>query len=69
MLGAVRFRWVTIFLDFPAGAFEPGVAFWREVTGSGLSPLRGTDSEFATLLPATADACLRVQRAAAGPGG
>ena len=69
MLGAVRFRWVTLFLDFPAGAFEPGVAFWREVTGSGLSPRRGADGEFATLLPATGDACLRVQRVGAGSGG
>lgn len=69
MLGAVRFGWVTLFLDFPADAFERGVAFWREVTGSGLSPLRGANGEFATLLPATGDACLRVQRVAAGPGG
>ena len=65
----MRFRWVTIFLDFPADAFEPGVAFWREATGSGLSPLRGASGEFATLLPATGDACLRVQRVGAGPGG
>jgi Glyoxalase-like domain len=65
----VRFRWVTIFLDFTAGAFEPGVAFWQEVTGSSLSPPRGASGEFATLLPATGDAYLRVQRVAAGPGG
>jgi hypothetical protein len=69
MLEAVRFRWVTLFLDFPADAFEPGVAFWREVTGSGVSPPRGADGEFATLLPATGDACLRVQRVRTGPGG
>ena len=69
MLGAVRFRWVTSFLDFPADVFEPGVAFWREVTGSGLSPLRGASGEFATLLPVIGDAYLRVQRAGAGPGG
>jgi hypothetical protein len=69
MLEAMRFRWVTIFLDFPNNAFEPGVAFWREVTRSGLSPLRGAAAEFATLLPATGDAYLRVQRVGAGPGG
>jgi glyoxalase superfamily protein len=65
----MRLRWLTIFLDFPPGAFWPGVAFWREVTGSRLSPLRGTSGEFATLLPPAGDACLRVQRVASGSGG
>jgi Glyoxalase-like domain len=69
MLRAMRFRWVTIFLDIPNNAFERGVTFWREVTGSGLSPLRGAAGEFATLLPARGDAYLRVQRVGAGPGG
>jgi hypothetical protein len=59
---------MTIFLDFPATAFEPGVTFWREVTRSRLSPLRGAADEFATLLPAGGDAYLRVQRVGAGPG-
>lgn len=68
MLGGVSFRWVTIFLDFPAATFEPGVAFWREVTGCGLSPFRGADREFATLLPTTGEAYLRVQRVQAGGG-
>ena len=62
-------RWLTVFLDFPADAFGAGVAFWREVTGSGLSPSRGTDGEFATLLPPSGDAYLRVQRVLEGPGG
>jgi hypothetical protein len=65
----MRFRWLTIFLDFPGDAFGPGVAFWRSVTGSGLSPLRGADGEFATLLPPAGDAYLRVQRVFAGDGG
>jgi glyoxalase superfamily protein len=65
----VTFRWLTLFLDFPAGSFDAGVAFWREVTGSTLSPFRGQDGEFATLLPAAGDACLRVQRIADGSGG
>jgi hypothetical protein len=69
MLSAMRFRWVTIFLDFPNNAFEPGVAFWRAVTESGQSPPRGAAAEFATLLPTTGDAYLRVQRVGAGPGG
>jgi Glyoxalase-like domain len=37
------------------------VAFWREVTESGLSPLRGDSGEFATLRPATGDAFCLVQ--------
>ncbi len=45
------------------------MAFWREVTGSGLSPFRGAAGEFATLLPPDGDACLRVQRTADGSGG
>lgn len=62
-------RWLTIFLDFPAGSFDAGVAFWQAVTGSGLSPARGADGEFATLLPAAGDAYLRVQRIRDGAGG
>ena len=62
-------RWLTIFLDFPAQDFGTGVAFWREITGSGLSPYRGTDGEFATLLPSDGDPWLRVQRVRDGTGG
>jgi hypothetical protein len=66
---AVPVRWLTVFLDFPAGSFDAGVAFWREVTGSGLSPFRGAAGEFATLLPPSGDAYLRVRRIADGSGG
>jgi hypothetical protein len=62
-------RWLTMFLDLPAPAFEPGVAFWREVTGYELSPSRGADGELATLLPPDGDAYLRVRRVADGDGG
>lgn len=65
--GAIR--WLTVFLDFPASGFERGVAFWREVTGYGLSAARGAHGEFATLLPPSGDAYLRVQRLRDGPGG
>lgn len=58
--------WASAFLDFAPGHAEPGVAFWRAVTGYGLSTLRGTDGEFATLLPPQGDPHLRVQRLAAG---
>jgi hypothetical protein len=60
---------VTVFLDFPADTFDAGVAFWREVTGYGLSAARGATGEFATLLPPSGDAYLRVQRLADGAGG
>jgi hypothetical protein len=69
MMGDVTFSWLTVFLDFPAPAFEPGVAFWREVTGYGLSAPRGFQGEFATLLPPSGDAYLRVQRVHDGDGG
>jgi hypothetical protein len=62
-------RWLTVFLDFPAGSFGAGVAFWREVTGYGLSAARGADGEFATLLPPSGDAYLRVQRIRDGAAG
>lgn len=65
----MRLRWLTIFLDFPADSFKAGVTFWGAVTGSGLSAYRGAAAEFATLLPPTGDAYLRVQRVAAGGGG
>lgn len=61
--------WVTAFLDLPAGRDEAGVAFWRAVTGYGLSTVRGEQGEFATLVPPSGDAHLRVQRVGAGPGG
>jgi Glyoxalase-like domain len=66
---AIPVRWLTVFLDFPADSFDAGVAFWREVTGSALSPFRGAAGEFATLLPPSGDAYLRVQRVAGGGGG
>ena len=62
-------RWLTIFFDFPAEVFDLGVSFWREVTGSQLSPYRGPAGEFATLLPSHGDAYLRVQRVREGEGG
>jgi len=58
---------MTIFLDFPAGQFDAGVEFWRRVTGTTLSELRGEHDEFATLLPDQGDAYLRVQRLGSGP--
>jgi hypothetical protein len=62
-------RWLTVFLDFPADSFQAGVAFWQAATGYGLSASRGAAGEFATLLPPSGDAYLRVQRVADGAGG
>lgn len=60
--------WISAFLDFEADGFEDGVAFWQGVTGFSLSPRRGEDEEFATLVPPAGDDYLRVQRLADGPG-
>ena len=65
--GSDVIRWTYAFIDRPRDRFERGVEFWAAVTGTRLSALRGEHSEFATLLPEGADACLKVQ--AVGDGG
>jgi predicted enzyme related to lactoylglutathione lyase len=62
-------RWLTAFFDRPAASFETAVRFWSAVTASALSPPRGEQGEFATLVPPDGDPYLRVQRVRAGPGG
>jgi hypothetical protein len=57
----MRVRWLTAFLDFPSASLARGVQFWQAVTGYGLSPWRGEQDEFATLLPADGGDYLRVQ--------
>jgi ketosteroid isomerase-like protein len=69
MLDGMAFGWLTVFLDFPADAVGAGMAFWQEVTGYRLSVSRGAAGEFATLLPPSGDAYLRVQRLLDGGGG
>ncbi|GIE28205.1 hypothetical protein Ait01nite_012500 [Actinoplanes italicus] len=56
-------RWVTAFLDSPSRVAEP---FWLAVTGWSMSARRG-GGMFATLLPESGDACLRVQVVGDGP--
>ncbi|WP_307872673.1 VOC family protein [Paractinoplanes ovalisporus] len=51
----MRVRWITGFLDSPSRVAE---GFWLAVTGTSLSPRRG---DFATLVPVSGDAYLRVQ--------
>ena len=60
--------WVSAFLDFAPGGFDRGVAFWRGVTGYGLSERRGPAGEFATLVPSAGDDYLRVQALGVGDG-
>ncbi len=58
----MEITWLTAFVDVPADGFEVGADFWRAVTGSRVSELRGEHSEFATLYPPNGDPYLRVQR-------
>ncbi len=61
-------RWMTACLDTPRrgpGA-EAVVDFWQRVTATWLSPRRGQQQQFATLVPAAGDGFLRVQDTEAG---
>jgi len=61
---------VTGFLDTPSAAAPAAEEFWLAVTGTHRSARRGPGGEFATLVPAEGDACLRVQVVgSAAPGG
>lgn len=60
-------HWLTVFIDLPAAVHAPGVEFWRAVTATSLSTVRGTNGEFATLVPAAGDAFMKVQRIESGP--
>ncbi|MEU1475773.1 VOC family protein [Streptomyces sp. NPDC005760] len=63
-------RWTYAFVDRPAPRFAQACDFWVSVTGSRLSEFRGERREFVTLLPpGGADACVKAQAVASGPGG
>ena len=63
-------RWVTAFLDTAEEAAEEAESFWSRVTGYLVSPRRGDRQEFATLLPPSGDAHLKLQRVVqSAPGG
>jgi hypothetical protein len=62
-------RWITAFLDTPAGSAPPTELFWCGLTHTRLSPRRGESGAFATLLPHDGDAFLRVQRTHSGEAG
>lgn len=61
--------WATAFLDSTAADWDRTLAFWQAVTATTLSPFRGPDDEFVTLVPADGDGFLRAQRVRSGPGG
>jgi catechol 2,3-dioxygenase-like lactoylglutathione lyase family enzyme len=54
-------RWIWAFIDRPLERFEQAGTFWTTVTGSRLSPRRGSDKKFATLLPRSGEAALKLQ--------
>lgn len=58
--------WLSAFLDLAPEGHAPGVEFWSAVTGYAVSPPRGVDGEFTTLLPPTGDDYLRIQRLGSG---
>ncbi|WP_427920042.1 VOC family protein [Streptomyces sp. cg40] len=62
-------RWTYAFVDRPRALLDPARAFWTAVTDTRLSEPRGGEGEFVTLLPAGADACVKVQGVGGGPGG
>ena len=62
-------RWAWLFLDTPRLDATRSWRFWSEATGWALSPTRGDDDEFATLLPPRGDSWLTLQAVADGPGG
>ncbi len=57
----MEIRWLHVFLDTPRADAPASWAYWSEVTGTTVSPTRGEDGQFATLLPARGQAWLKVQ--------
>lgn len=53
---------LTAFIDHPADTFEAAAGFWADVTGSTLSPQRGSHAEFVSLVPPSGTDYLRLQR-------
>ncbi|GAA1353125.1 VOC family protein [Streptomyces beijiangensis] len=61
-------RWSYVFVDRPREQFDLSSEFWTQITATHLSERRGDQGEFATLLPQTGDACVKVQGVEAGGG-
>ncbi|EDY54200.1 MULTISPECIES: VOC family protein [Streptomyces] len=63
-------RWTYAFVDRPVARFAQACDFWAGATGTRLSEPRGERREFVTLVPpGGADACVKAQAVASGPGG
>jgi hypothetical protein len=62
-----RVSWITAFVDVPASRYDVAQRFWAAVSGSTLSPVRGSAGEFATFVPPDGDPYLRLQRIDRGP--
>ncbi|MFC9999587.1 VOC family protein, partial [Nocardia sp. NPDC127526] len=60
-------RWIWAFLDRPAAQFDECAEFWSAVTGSTVSPRRGANSEFVTLLPESGTPTVKMQAIEGGP--
>jgi len=60
-------RWIWAFIDRPLERFDQAATFWTTVTDSRLSTRRGSDGEFATLLPRSGHPSLKLQ-GVRGPG-
>ena len=58
--------WASGFIDLEPASYDVGLAFWRDVTGWQVSPVRGAEGEFATLQPPEGDQHLLVQRLESG---
>lgn len=63
-----RPSWLHLFLDIPRDQWEEGCAFWAAATGWEVSPPRGEQGEFATLLPDDGDAFVKLQKIEGQPG-
>lgn len=59
---SVDVAWITAFFDVPTDVHDAEAAFWQQVTGTTLSPPRGANGEFATLVRPIGDDHLRIQR-------
>ena len=59
--------WISAFLDFAPHDHAAGEAFWSAVTGYSVSPRRGADDEFTSLVPPAGGVYLKVQRLGVGP--
>ena len=54
--------WLSAFLDLEPAWLDAGTAFWTAATAYSLSPWRGEQGEYATLVPPVGDDFLRVRR-------